>query len=253
MRFRNLVALIAIAFLGFVLFQAFAITPDEGQLALNKFGQVNLEDRTAQHYINKNVNHDQAEVIYNETENAESGSANIVTSVVVNYRSFDTLGEVTVLFLAAVGLGAILYHRKDKKGEMMKEDGSLILVTGVKILFPLLILLGTYIFIHGHLTPGGGFQGGSIVATAFLLMFLAKKDYRLSENKFQIVEGLAGITFVGLGIYALATEGSFLANFLNTGTIGQLLSGGIIPVIYIAIGFKVGAELAGIINNMVEA
>jgi multicomponent Na+:H+ antiporter subunit B len=253
MKFRNVIALIVIVLLGFILFQAFVITSDNGELCVSKFGQANLEDRTAQHYINKDVNNEQGEVIFNKTKNAESGSANIVTSVVVNYRAFDTLGEVTVLFLAATGLGAILYRKKEDKELMMKEDGSLILVTGVKILFPLLILLGTYIFIHGHLTPGGGFQGGSVVATAFLLMFLAKKDYRLNENKFKIVEGLAGVTFVGLGLYSLATEGSFLANFLNTGTIGQLFSGGIIPIIYIAIGFKVGAELAGIINDLVEA
>ncbi len=253
MRFRNLLALILITFVGFIIFQAFNISPEDGMLTVNKFGQARIEDRTARHYINKDVNGSNNEVVFQETENAESGSANIVTSVIANYRSFDTLGEVTVLFLAATGLGAILYGKRGKKKNIMKDDGSLILVTGVRILFPLLLLLGAYIFIHGHLTPGGGFQGGAVVATAFLLLFLARKDYRLNENKLKIVEAIAGITFVGIGLYGLAVKGSFLANFLETGLVGELFSGGIVPLIYIAIGFKVGAELAGIINNLVEA
>lgn len=252
MRFRDLLALVVIVFLGFVLFQAFTLPPEDEYLTINKFGEAKVETRTAQHYINKDVNGNQEEIIYNNTTNAESGSANIVTSVIVNYRSFDTLGEVTVLFLAATGLGAVLYSKKEKD-LIVENDGSLILVTGVKILFPLLLLLGAYIFIHGHLTPGGGFQGGAVIATAFLLLFLAKKDYKLNETKLKIVEGIAGITFVGLGLYGLATKGSFLANFLNTGVVGDLFSAGIVPIIYIAIGFKVGAELAGIINNLVEA
>lgn len=253
MRFRDVIALVAILFVGFTLFLAFTITPKGDELTLNKFGQAQVENRTAQHYIDKNVNGEQGEVIYQETANTESSSANMVTSVVVDYRSFDTLGEVTVLFLAATGLGAALSRKKGKERKLMTEDASLIVTTGVKILFPLMLLLGAYIFIHGHLTPGGGFQGGAVIATAFLLMFLAKKDYALSDTKFKIVEGLAGIAFVAIGLYGLFTQGSFLANFLTTGTVGNLVSGGIVPIIYIAIGFKVGAELSGIVSDLVKA
>jgi len=245
MKARNIISLILIIFLAYFLFQALNLVPG--------FGMANIEERTATHYINKDVNSKKEEIKFNESKNPESGSANMVTSVVVNYRSFDTLGEVTVLFIAATGIGAILFRKRKKEKTMMDEDGSLILVTGVKILFPLLLLLGTYIFVHGHLTPGGGFQGGAVIATAFLLMFLAKKNYKLDNSKFKLIEGIAGITFVGLGLIGLATKGYFLMNFLNNGVIGSSFSSGIIPIIYIAIGFKVGAELAGIISNLVEA
>ena len=251
MRFRNILALIVIFILGFFILEAFTITPNEGEIALNKFGEAEIENRTAKLYINKSVNNSDQEVVYGKTKNAESGSANMVTSVVANYRSLDTLGEVTVLFLAATGLGAVLYSKKKKN--FITDEGSLVLKTGVKIIFPLLILAGAYIFIHGHLTPGGGFQGGAVVATAFLLRFLADKEFSVNEKKIKLVEGLAGITFVGLGLYGLMVEGSFLANFLNTGVVGTIFSGGIIPIIYIAIGLKVGSELTNIISNMIEA
>jgi len=101
----------------------------------------------------------------------ETGSVNIVTSVVVNYRGFDTLGEVTVLFIAAIGLGAVLMRSGGKETRKI-EPASLVLYTGCRLLFPLILIFGTYIFIHGHLTPGGGFQGGAIIASGFLLIYL---------------------------------------------------------------------------------
>jgi len=251
-KFRNILALILIFILGFIILQAFNISPEEGQLVINKFGEAEIENRTAQLYINKSVNSNNEKVVFAESNNLESGSANIVTSVIANYRSLDTLGEVTVLFLAATGLAAVLYTNKKKKRNFIVDEASLILKTGVKILFPLLILAGAYIFIHGHLTPGGGFQGGAVIATAFLLKFLADREYKLAEHKLKIVEVLAGVSFVGLGLYALFTEGSFLANFLQTGTVGTLFSAGIIPLIYLSIGLKVGAELTSIISNLIE-
>jgi multicomponent Na+:H+ antiporter subunit B len=78
---------------------------------------------------------------YTDNGREETGATNIVTSVVVNYRGFDTLGEITVLFIAATGLGAVLFRSKktdsrkpDKNREL--EPASLILSTGCKFLFP---------------------------------------------------------------------------------------------------------------------
>jgi len=252
-RFRNILALVLVVILGFFILQAFNISPEEGQLVIDEFGEAEIENRTAKLYINKSVNSSNQKVVYAESKNLESGSANMVTSVIANYRSLDTLGEVTVLFLAATGLGAVLYTNKKKERNFIVDEGSLILKTGIKILFPLLILAGAYIFIHGHLTPGGGFQGGAVIATAFLLKFLADREYELAEHKLKIVEVIAGISFVGLGLYGLYTDGSFLSNFLETGTIGTLFSAGIIPLIYVSIGLKVGAELTSIISNLIEA
>ncbi len=181
----------------------------------------------------------------------QTGATNIVTSVVVNYRGFDTLGEVTVLFIAATGLGAVFATGKRKERGKV-ESASLVLTTGCRFLFPFILLLGAYIFIHGHLTPGGGFQGGAIIASAFLLIYLGCRGRRINEQTAKITESLAGLLFVIVGLLGLTAGGYFLMNFLPFGTPNTLFSAGIIPIIYIAIGLKVGSELAGVIDNLME-
>ena len=185
----------------------------------------------------------------------ETGAVNIVTSVVLNYRGFDTLGEVTVLFIAAIGLGAVLFvERKVKKAASKSGDrskrASLILRTGSQLLFPLILLFGAYVFVHGHLTPGGGFQGGAIFASGFLLMYLAFPKQSINKKSSGMVESLGGLIFVGIGLLGLIFSGYFLSNFLPKGIPNTIFSAGIIPVIYIALGFKVGFELTGIIDDL---
>jgi len=193
--------------------------------------------KVGRHYINEGVK--------------ETGAANIVTSVVVNYRGFDTLGEVTVLFIAAIGLGAVLSTVSQKTARKV-EPASLVLYTGCRLLFPLILIFGTYIFIHGHLTPGGGFQGGAIIASGFLLIYLGCRERRINRVVSNLVESLGGLIFVVIGLLGLVFGGYFLLNFLPKGTANTLFSAGIIPIIYVAIGFKVGSELASIIDNLIE-
>jgi multicomponent Na+:H+ antiporter subunit B len=181
----------------------------------------------------------------------QTGAVNIVTSVVLNYRGFDTLGEVTVLFIAATGLGAVLATIK-KKTRKEFVPSSLVVSTGCRSLFPFILIFATYIFLHGHLTPGGGFQGGAIIASAFLLVYLGCRERRVKEKSIKAIESSAGLIFVIIGFLGLAVSGYFLFNFLPKGVPNNLLSAGIIPIIYIAIGFKVGSELTGIIDGLVE-
>jgi len=193
--------------------------------------------KVGRHYINEGVK--------------ETGATNIVTSVVVSYRGFDTLGEVTVLFIAAIGLSAVLTGTTVKEARKT-QPASLILYTGCKLLFPLVLIFGIYIFIHGHLTPGGGFQGGAIIASGFLLIYLGCRERRISRIASKLTESLGGLVFVVIGLLGLVFGGYFLLNFLPKGTANSLFSAGIIPIIYVAIGFKVGSELASIIDNLIE-
>jgi multicomponent Na+:H+ antiporter subunit B len=181
----------------------------------------------------------------------QTGAVNIVTSVVLSYRGFDTLGEVTVLFLASTGLGAILatVRKKDKREYVYS---SIVLKTGCRFLSPFIMLFAVYIFLHGHLTPGGGFQGGAIIASGFLLVYLGCRERRASERSIKATESLSGLTFVIIGLLGLAVGGYFLFNFLPKGVANTLLSAGILPLLYIAIGFKVGSEFTGIIDGLIE-
>ena len=188
----------------------------------------------------------------------QTGAVNLVTSVVVNYRGLDTLGEITVLFIAAVGLGTILFAagttptHVSRKVEPEARPASLILRTGTRLLFPFILVFGIYVFLHGHLTPGGGFQGGAIIASAFLLVYLAFPRQRTARQSFQVIESLGGLTFVGIGLIGLIVSGSFLINFLPKGAPRSLFSAGIIPIIYIAVGLKVGFELTGVIGDLLR-
>ena len=186
--------------------------------------------------------------------------ANTITAIVVNFRGFDTLGEVTVLFLAATGLASILYRKEEEEEEenikhfahRLNLPSSSLVRTGAKILFPLLLLLGIYVFIHGHLTPGGGFQGGAIIATGFLLMLISYKGFQTNHKVMVWLESIAGLGFVGIGLYGLIAYGSFLQNTGWTGNLNDLISGGLIPLIYIFIGIKVATELTNVLDILLN-
>ncbi len=185
---------------------------------------------------------------YVSREPDELGAANLVTAIVVTYRGLDTLGEVTVLFLAAAGVGLFL-RVSEKRGR--RRDSSEILKTGTSFIIPAIIMFGTYIFLNGHLTPGGGFQGGAVIASGILFLFLSFPDYRLRYGALHIIESLSGAFYVVVGVLGVFLAGGFLDNrFLPLGEFGQILSAGAIPVIYTFIGLKVGTELTGIISNL---
>jgi len=222
---RKVIAVLLLGIVGYYIFALFINVP---------FGE--RHRNVGQHYLESTIE--------------ETGAVNTVTAIVVSYRGFDTLGEVTVLFLAATGLGAILYDKKGKKRRL--QNASVIVKVASKLIYPLIILLGAYVFVHGHLTPGGGFQGGAIIATGVLLMFISYRRFETNHNALSWVESLAGMTFVTIGLAGLIWGTSFLQNILPLGTPNTLLSAGVIPLIYIAVGFKVGAELTALLDNMLK-
>jgi multicomponent Na+:H+ antiporter subunit B len=186
---------------------------------------------------------------------ADTGAANIVTAIIVTYRGLDTLGEVTVLFLTAAVVALVL-RRDSSRGNPAAADhrpvGEL-LQTGTRLLVPLIMLAAAYVFINGHLTPGGGFQGGAIAASAVLLMLLTDPMRRFSHRLISRVESTAGVVYVAIGVLGLALAGGFLDNrILPLGAFGELFSAGAIPVIYSLIGLKVGAEFSSMMANLSE-
>ncbi len=112
----------------------------------------------------------------------------------------------------------------------------------------MLFLYGCYIVLHGHLTPGGGFAGGVIVAASFILMSLAfgsVEDSERSSYRFSsFFESLGGLTFLVVGLLGYVTGHAFLNNIWSTvGRPLHLVSAGTIPLANIAIAMKVGAGL----------
>lgn len=240
---KKIVALLLVTIIGFFLYTGLY----NKDLTLRTAGSV---ERISDQYINKTVKGDHGPVIFGASKNLEDGSANIVTAIVVNYRSFDTLGEVSVLFIAAFGVALVL--GVGTKKYKFPNTPSFILKTGARLVFGIILMNGVFMFIHGHLTPGGGFPGGSMIAAAILLLYIADDEFRIKITTLKKVEGVAGILYAGVGLVGLVAATYFLENFLNTGVVGQLLSGGIIPLVYIVIGLKVGAELSGIVENFMS-
>ncbi|MGM0431679.1 MAG: hydrogen gas-evolving membrane-bound hydrogenase subunit E [Spirochaetota bacterium] len=190
---------------------------------------------------------------YVETGPEELGAANVVTAVVVSYRGLDTLGEVSVLFVATAGITVVLQSSLSRKETARRErrNGSELLKSGAGLLFPLLLLFGVYIFINGHLSPGGGFQGGVVIASAVVLLLLAESDRRLSLSILHSIEALSGAAYAGVGLLGIWLAAGFLdPRFLPTGKLGELFSAGAIPIIYSLIGLKVGSELTGVVNSL---
>ena len=243
---KKIVSLLLVAGLGAFIFIALDFT-DNGPLTFKPYGQVDMQQRVAQAYIKKDVTGANQPVIFGESTDEETGSANMVTSVVVNYRSFDTLGEVTVLFVATLGVGLLLGGRR--KRQTYQHAPNFILKHGARLVFGIMMVFGVYMFTHGHLTPGGGFPGGSILAAALLLLYLADNEFRAKVAAFKFTEGLAGSLYVLIGLAGLAVGGYFLVNFLPTGTVGHLVSAGLIPIIYVLIGLKVASEISGAIDG----
>lgn len=176
----------------------------------------------------------------------EVGAANFVTAVVLGYRGLDTLGELSILFAAATAGGLVLGSAHRRRGGVAGP----ILRTGADLLFPLLLVVGLYIVLHGHLTPGGGFQGGVILAAAFFLPLLARPGESLNHTWLSLIEGLAGTAFIALGLAALVDDAAFLTPLFDKGVLGELISSGSLPLLYLAVGLKVGAELASLLIRL---
>jgi len=131
---------------------------------------------------------------------------------------------------------------------------TLIVKTITRLTVGLILLFGIYIILHGHLSPGGGFAGGVIVALSFVHLMLAfGKDVaisKVSKNLASNLESIGALMFLSIALLGFL-GGSFFLNILPKGTPFNLFSAGIIPLCNIAIGIKVGVGLFAIFLTLV--
>lgn len=134
---------------------------------------------------------------------------------------------------------------------------TLIVQKITQIMAPLIFIFGVYIVVHGHLSPGGGFAGGVIMAGAFILQILSHgillPKLRQEEHGMEFLESAAILGFLILAGIGLLFSGSvvFFANFLDKGTVGELISAGFIPIENIIIGAEVCAAISAIFIALV--
>lgn len=183
----------------------------------------------------------------------ELGAPNVITGILLTYRGFDTLGEVAVLFMVAASVGLILRAQR-KASTKDRPDGprpsSEIVRTGAEILVPLICIFAAYIIMNGHLSAGGGFQGGAVIASSVLMTLLAFPQYQPNLEFLSMTESAAGALFVLAGIAGLIVAGGFLdSRILPIGKFGAFFSAGVIPLLSVFLGIKVGCELSVILER----
>lgn len=195
---------------------------------------------------------------------ADRRSYNVVSSVIYDYRGFDTMGEQLILFAAAVGVGLLLRvqrgeversARESIAGREVPSPSSALKLAGV-VVMGFTFLIGVYIILSVHVTPGGGFQSGVLLASGLLAAYIAS-EYgvyaRLApEAVLERVESVAAGLYVAVGFAGLLVAGSFLANFVPLGSMGGLYGGGTIWVLNLIVGFEVTAGCILIFTEFLE-
>ena len=123
---------------------------------------------------------------------------------------------------------------------------TLIVKTITDFVSAFIVVFGAYIVLYGHLTPGGGFAGGIIIACAFILLMLAHGSdaafARLPARAAHVLDSVGALTFLAIG-WVGVTGGFFFLNVFGRGEMFKLLSSGMILPLNIAIALKVGSSL----------
>lgn len=199
---------------------------------------------------------------YIENGLQETGAVNIVTGMILDYRAFDTLGESTVLFSAAmivllllrVDAGSEAYSplaraiRENPTEDTYYEPShDAILQRTARVLAPFVALLGVYVVLNGHLSPGGGFSGGAIIGAALMIYVTAfgfasiRRFFTYKTYQYTVLVAL--LTYAASKCYSFYTGANGLHSVIPLGTPGAILSSGLILVLNICVGFIVACTM----------
>jgi len=190
-------------------------------------------------------------LLLNKIELPERHATDIVTALNFDIRAFDTLGEEFILFASVVGVAVLLRHLRHED-ERQRSAGiedhrfagaSSALRVASLVMIPVLIALAWYVILHGALTPGGGFQGGIVLAAGPLAILLAGRYFALKrvapEWALEASDSIGAAGYGLIGLAGLIFASVYLKNFLPLGTPGMLLSAGMMPLNSIAVGVEV--------------
>jgi multicomponent Na+:H+ antiporter subunit B len=142
----------------------------------------------------------------------------MVTAVLADYRGFDTMFETVVVFIAGMAVLAILKDSGKKKvgkrDYVVDAEPDLIVTNTVRLIVPVIQIFAFYVLAHGHVSPGGGFQGGVMMGASFILIALSwdlkKALSRFSLNRCTIVAALGIVVYAGIGFLSMVLGGEFL-------------------------------------------
>lgn len=156
-----------------------------------------------------------------ETEDL-TGVPNLVTAVLADFRGFDTLFETVVIFSAGIAVFAVLGRASLKRrredppddGVDDDQDQNMIVIQSCRLVIPIMQLFALYVIAHGHHSPGGGFQGGVILGSSFILWAIARNLptalNRMSSRKVIVLACTGILIYAGIGLLCQVLGSNFL-------------------------------------------
>jgi len=203
--------------------------------------------------------------VINRVAVAQTNATGVVSAVNFDYRGFDTVGEEFILFAAAAGVATVLRRlRGERERPAVDEaaDRNVPPTSGavrmVALLFTgPLVVVGWWLASHAQANPSGGFQGGVILATTFILIYLSGEFLvfkRFSPvDLTDAVEAVGAAGFAAVGVSAVAMGLPYLQDFLPLGTVpGAVSSSGTIALISFFVGLEVAAAFTLIVGELLE-
>jgi multicomponent Na+:H+ antiporter subunit B len=174
---------------------------------------------------------------------ADTGATNLVAGIVFDYRLYDTLFEILVFAVAVLGVRFYLVQAEERIEPPLRIPESRLLRVFAEVLFPPILVLGAHLVVYGHLSPGGGFAGGTVAGTGLLLCAVALGAEVVAERFHEgMLERLEWQILLAILLFAAAPVALGrppLTGLLPRGTAGRLASGGTIPVFNVLVGAKV--------------
>ena len=184
--------------------------------------------------------------------------------MVFDYRGFDTLAEEFILFAAVMGVTLLLRSQRDEQegtlrdraeGRRATDTSDAVRVVSLALIGPT-IVLGLYVVSHGHLTPGGGFQGGALLAAAPLLLFVSGRYLLLRTvhpmHALDLAEGMGAVGFVAVGLAGVVAGSAFLTNVFGLGQVGSIFAAGTIPALNVVVGLEVVGGITLVLYEFLE-
>ncbi|MFF4712609.1 MnhB domain-containing protein [Streptomyces eurythermus] len=185
-------------------------------------------------------------------------TANTIASVNFDQRAYDTLGEMSILFAAVLGCVVLLRQARDEhRAPPEPAEVARPVRRYALLVLPVALVTGLYVVAHGQLSPGGGFQGGVVAATALHLLYLGA-DYGALERVrplgvYETTDALAAGAYLVLGLAPVLAGTAFLANtLLPYGTFNTLSSGGTVPLLNAAIGMEVAGAAVVLLAHFLD-
>ncbi|MGB0202634.1 MAG: MnhB domain-containing protein [Acholeplasmataceae bacterium] len=184
----------------------------------------------------------------------DTGSKNLVTAIYLDYRFFDSLFEAGILLVAVSGVLWISQHNiKEKNATFMmdKQKTPELFITFGRLLYPVMLLFGLYIILNGHLSPGGGFQGGAIIATAILILYYIDISKEIDVKTIITIEKILFLLLISISFLSFFTRGEVMTNFipLNGDTAYKQIY---LYLLNIIIGAKVALGLVAVFTSFLK-